>query len=70
MAESGVHNIVSIQPFGCIANHIISKGVEKKLKQLFPQLSMLFLDFDGNTSEANVINRLYFMAENAKKELL
>ena len=70
MAESGVQNIVSIQPFGCIANHIISKGVEKRLKQLFPQLSMLFLDFDGNTSEANVINRLYFMAENAKKQLL
>ena len=69
MAELGVTNIVSIQPFGCIANHVISKGVEKRLKQLFPQLSMLFLDFDGNTSEANVINRLYFMAENAKQTL-
>lgn len=66
LAENGIHNVVSLQPFGCIANHIISKGVEKKLKQIYPQLSLLFLDFDSGTSEANVFNRLHFMVENCK----
>ena len=69
LAETGVQNVVSLQPFGCIANHIISKGVEKKLKKLYPQLSLLFLDFDSGTSEANVFNRLHFMVENCRKEL-
>ena len=69
LAETGIQNVVSLQPFGCIANHIISKGVEKKLKQLYPQLSLLFLDFDSGTSEANVFNRLHFMVENCKKQL-
>ncbi len=69
LAENGVQNIVSLQPFGCIANHIISKGVEKRIKQIYPQLSLLFLDFDSGTSEANVFNRLHFMVENCKKQL-
>lgn len=69
LAESGIQNVVSLQPFGCIANHIISKGIEKKIKQVYPQLSLLFLDFDSSTSEANVFNRLHFMVENCKHQL-
>ncbi len=61
MAEHGINKIVSLQPFGCIANHIISKGIEKRFKTLYPNLSLLFLDFDAGTSEANVYNRLHFM---------
>lgn len=61
LAESGVDKVVSLQPFGCIANHIISKGIEKRIKELYPTLSLLFLDFDSGTSEANVHNRLHFM---------
>lgn len=61
LAESGVEKVVSVQPFGCIANHIISKGIEKRLKQQYPHLSLLFLDFDSGTSEANVYNRLFFL---------
>ena len=56
--RKGVHNVISLQPFGCIANHIISKGLEKKLKTKFPKLNLLSLDFDGGTSEVNVQNRL------------
>ncbi len=66
LAEDGVMNVISLQPFGCIANHIISKGIEKRVKQLYPGMNLLFLDFDSNTSEANVHNRLHFMVENAK----
>lgn len=66
-AEHGINNVVSLQPFGCIANHIISKGIEKKVKQIYPKMNMLCLDFDSSTSEANIYNRLHFMVENSKK---
>ncbi len=65
-AENNVNNVVSVQPFGCIANHIISKGVEKKMKEKYPKLNLLFLDFDDGTSEVNVLNRLHFMVRNVK----
>lgn len=64
MAEHGVSRVVSLQPFGCIANHIISKGIEKRIKALYPAMNLLFLDFDSSTSEANVMNRLKFLINN------
>ena len=63
-AEDGINHVVSVQPFGCIANHVVSKGVEKRIKDLFPEMSLLFLDFDADTSEVNILNRLHFMVEN------
>ena len=69
LAQTGVKNIVSLQPFGCIANHIISKGIEKKLRQIYPDENLLFLDFDSSTSEANIYNRLHFLVDNARKEI-
>ncbi len=69
-AERGINNVISLQPFGCIANHVISKGIEKRIKKIYPQMNLLFLDFDGSTSEANVFNRLHFMVDNAKKGLV
>ncbi|MBR1879129.1 MAG: 2-hydroxyacyl-CoA dehydratase [Paludibacteraceae bacterium] len=68
LAQSGVSNIISLQPFGCIANHIISKGIEKKLRGIYPHVNMLFLDFDSSTSDANIYNRLHFLVNNAKHE--
>lgn len=64
LAGQGVKKVVSLQPFGCIANHIISKGIERRYKDLFPDLSILFLDFDAGTSEANITNRLHFLLDN------
>ena len=58
MVKQGVNNVASLQPFGCIANHIISKGIEKKLKERFPQLNLVSLDFDSGVSAVNVTNRL------------
>ena len=69
LAHSGVNNVISLQPFGCIANHIISKGIEKRLKRFYPNLNLLFLDFDSSTSEANIFNRLHFMLRNTQNEL-
>ncbi len=56
--RDGVTNIISLQPFGCIANHVISKGIEKRLHDRFPQLNLVSLDFDSGVSEVNVTNRL------------
>ena len=69
-AEDGVNQVVSLQPFGCIANHIVSKGVEKKVKELYPELSLLFLDFDSDISEVNIINRLQFIIMAAKENMI
>ena len=63
LAEQGVHNVISLQPFGCVANHIVSKGVETKIKSIYPDMNLYYLDFDAGMSEANVRNRLHFMIE-------
>ncbi len=64
--KQGCNNVVSLQPFGCIANHICARGIEKKMKTLYPQLNMLALDFDGGVSEANIANRLLLFISNMK----
>jgi len=58
MAGHGIKHVVSLQPFGCIANHIISKGIEKRLKACFPDVKFLSLDFDSGVSDVNVVNRM------------
>jgi predicted CoA-substrate-specific enzyme activase len=69
-AENGISNALSLQPFGCIANHVIAKGIEKRVREVYPHMQLLFLDFDADTSEANVLNRLHFMIKNAKDAAL
>ncbi len=67
-ADDGINNVVSLQPFGCIANHVISKGVETRIKEIYPDMNLLFLDFEAGTSEVNVLNRLYFMLKNVTQK--
>ena len=62
-ARQGVNRIVCIQPFGCIANHIVAKGIERRLKQHYPDLNLLFLDIDGGMAEVNLHNRLHFLID-------
>ncbi len=69
-ARMGVFNVICMQPFGCIANHIIGKGMEKKIKQIYPHINLLFLDFDYGTSKINVINRLHFLLQNQESSLV
>lgn len=68
LAEQGVRHFVSLQPFGCIANHIVQKGIENKLKALFPQINILSLDFDSSVSEVNISNRLFLFINNIKDQ--
>ena len=66
-AHQGVNNVVSLQPFGCIANHIVAKGIEKRIKTLYPDINFLSLDFDSGVSDVNIVNRMLLFIDNLKK---
>jgi predicted nucleotide-binding protein (sugar kinase/HSP70/actin superfamily) len=68
--KSGVPNVLCLQPFGCIANHVVAKGVEKRMKLKYPNLNLLFLDADAGVSEVNYFNRLHFFANQAKTTMV
>ena len=72
MAElilSGVPNIVCIQPFACLPNHVVGKGVLKQLKKAYPQANVVAVDYDPGASEVNQLNRIKLMLSTAKKNL-
>ncbi len=62
-ARKGINKVVCLQPFGCIANHIVAKGIEKRVKKIFPDVDLLYLDIDGGIADVNLQNRLYFMMQ-------
>lgn len=66
--HQGVNNVITLQPFGCIANHIVAKGVEKRIKSLYPQINLLSLDFDSGVSDVNIINRMLLFIDNLKRK--
>ncbi len=68
MVRNGIENIICLQPLGCLANHVTGKGVEKRMKSLYPGLNLHFLDMDAGASEVNVLNRLHFIMETARKK--
>ena len=65
LAQQGINNVLCLQPFGCIANQVTAKGVEKRLKARYPDLNLLFLDLDAGVSEVNYFNRMYFFVNHA-----
>ena len=72
MAElltQGVPNIVCIQPFACLPNHVVGKGVIKALKAAYPQANIAAVDYDPGASEVNQLNRIKLMLSAAKKNL-
>ncbi|MDL2316465.1 2-hydroxyacyl-CoA dehydratase [Desulfovibrio sp. OttesenSCG-928-A18] len=66
LLESGVPNILCMQPFGCLPNHITGKGLLKELKHRFPEANIAAVDYDPGASEANQINRIKLMMSVAK----
>ena len=60
-ARQGITEVVCLQPFGCIANHIVAKGIEKRLKKFYPDMNLLYLDIDAGVADVNLQNRLHFM---------
>ena len=63
-AEHGCRNFVILQPFGCLPNHVIGRGISKKLKELYPDVQILPLDYDPDVSQANLENRLQMLVMN------
>ena len=66
LIEEGVNNIICMQPFACLPNHITGKGMIKTIKELYPQANILAVDYDPGASEVNQINRIKLMLERAK----
>jgi len=66
-AREGVESFVIVQPFGCLPNHITGRGLVKTLKRRFPNITILSLDYDPDTSLANVENRLQMLVISAKQ---
>jgi len=66
LVKDGVQNVLCLQPFGCIANQVVAKGVAKRLKERYARLNLLFLDLDAGVSEVNFLNRLHFFINRAK----
>jgi predicted nucleotide-binding protein (sugar kinase/HSP70/actin superfamily) len=65
-AARGCRSFVILQPFGCLPNHVVGRGISKKLKELYPDAQILPLDYDPDVSFANIENRLQMLIMNAK----
>ena len=69
LLSEGVDNIVCIQPFACLPNHVVGKGVIKALKKRYPQANIAAVDYDPGASEVNQLNRIKLMLSSAKKAM-
>ena len=65
-AEHGCRAFVILQPFGCLPNHVVGRGIAKRLKEMYPDAQILPLDFDPDVSFANIENRLQMLIMNAR----
>ena len=69
-AKHGCKYFLILQPFGCLPNHVVGRGISKKLKEMYPNAQILPLDYDPDVSFANIENRLQMLVMNAKQEIL
>ena len=69
LIHNGASNIVCCQPFACLPNHIVGKGVIKELRAAFPEANIIAVDYDPGASEVNQLNRIKLMLATANKNL-
>lgn len=69
LMDDGVENILCLQPFGCLPNHIIGKGMIKPMRKYNPKANIVAIDYDPGASEVNQLNRIKLMIATAKKNL-
>ena len=69
LIKEGVNNIVCTQPFGCLPNHVVGKGVIKELRRRYPLSNIVAIDYDPGASEVNQLNRIKLMLSTAHKNL-
>lgn len=68
LAQSGVDNIICTQPFGCLPNHIVAKGMSRAIKQDNPNANIVAIDYDPGATRVNQENRIKLMLANARME--
>ena len=69
LIESGATNVVCTQPFGCLPNHIVGKGMMKFIREQHPGVNLVAIDYDSSASRINQENRLKLMLANANRVL-
>ncbi|POP34949.1 2-hydroxyglutaryl-CoA dehydratase [Lactonifactor longoviformis] len=69
LIHNGTPNVVCTQPFGCLPNHIVGKGVIKAVRKEYPQANIVAIDYDPGASEVNQLNRIKLMLSTAQKNL-
>ena len=69
LIHAGVNNIVCTQPFGCLPNHVVGKGVIKELRRHYPDSNIVAIDYDPGASEVNQLNRIKLMLSTAFRKL-
>ena len=69
LIEDGVKNIICMQPFGCLPNHITGKGQIKELKRIYKDANIIPIDYDPSASETNQLNRIKLMLSTAFKNI-
>ncbi|MDE5556154.1 MAG: 2-hydroxyacyl-CoA dehydratase [Ruminococcus sp.] len=67
LAQSGVENIICAQPFGCLPNHIVAKGMSRAIKQDNPNANIVAIDYDPGATRVNQENRIKLMLANAHR---
>ena len=67
--ENGIPNIICVQPFACLPNHVVGKGVIKTIRSMFPQANITPVDYDPGASEANQTNRIKLLMTVAKDNM-
>ncbi len=67
LAESGTENIICTQPFGCLPNHIVAKGMMRVIKNAYPNANITAIDYDPGATKVNQENRVKLMLANARK---
>ena len=69
LIHNGAPNIVCTQPFACLPNHIVGKGVIKEIRHRYPEANIVAIDYDPGASEVNQLNRIKLMLSTAQKNL-
>ena len=69
LIHEGVNNIVCTQPFGCLPNHVVGKGVIKEIRRQHPLANIVAIDYDPGASEVNQLNRIKLMLSTAQRNL-
>ncbi|MDE7163937.1 MAG: 2-hydroxyacyl-CoA dehydratase [Clostridiales bacterium] len=69
LIHEGAPNIICMQPFACLPNHVTGKGVMKELKRRYPQSNIVAVDYDPGASEVNQVNRIKLMMSVAHENI-